>query len=129
MMTPLRRRMLEDLKRHNLAERTQQSYLSFMARLARHFGVSPDHLTRDQLETSTGDARATQRWAFLAELPRNHRDGNMLFVHGSPRNPLNEYVFPEDIHNVKKFEKLFSLIQGYSMSPHQVVRPWQAHSP
>jgi site-specific recombinase XerD len=42
--------MLEDLKRHNFAERTQQSYLSFIARLARHFGVSPDHLTREQLD-------------------------------------------------------------------------------
>ena len=49
-MTPLRRRMLEDLKRHNLAERTQQSYLSFIARLARFFGVSPDQLTREHLD-------------------------------------------------------------------------------
>ena len=50
MMTPLRRRMLEDLKRHNLAERTQQSYRNFIARLARHFGVSPNHSTREQLK-------------------------------------------------------------------------------
>ena len=50
MMTPIRRRMLEDLKRHSLAERTQQSYLNYIARLARHFGVSPDHLTREQLD-------------------------------------------------------------------------------
>ena len=49
-MTPLRKRMLEDLKRHNLAERTQESYLNVIARLARHFGVSPDHLTREQLD-------------------------------------------------------------------------------
>lgn len=49
-MTLLRTRMLEDLKRHNLAERTQQSYLSYIARLARHFDVSPDHLTREQLD-------------------------------------------------------------------------------
>ena len=68
--------------------------------------------TRDQLETGNGDPQATRRWDFLAELPRNHREEKMQFVHGSPRNPLNEYVFPEDIHNVKKFEKLFSLIQG-----------------
>ena len=49
-MTPLRQRMLEDLKRHNLAESTQRSYLSFIARLACHFGVSPDQLTREQLD-------------------------------------------------------------------------------
>lgn len=67
--------------------------------------------TRDQLETGDGDPKAVSRWDFLAELPRNYREGKTLFVHGSPRNPLNEYVFPEDCHNVKKFEKLFSLIQ------------------
>ncbi len=49
-MTPLRRRMLEDLKRHNLATSTQQSYLRFIVRLARHFGRSPDQLTREQLD-------------------------------------------------------------------------------
>jgi len=68
--------------------------------------------TRDQLETGDGDAQAVKRWDFLAELPRNYREDQLLFVHGSPRNPLNEYVFPEDIHNAKKFEKLFSMIQG-----------------
>ena len=45
----------------------------------------------------------------------------MLFVHGSPRNPLNEYVFPEDIYNVRKIEKLFSLVQGCSFQGHTHV--------
>ena len=30
----------------------------------------------------------------------------MLYVHGSPRNHLNEYVFPEDIYNERKMSKL-----------------------
>ena len=32
---------------------------------------------------------------------------DFLFVHGSARNPLNEYVFPEDIYNQRKMETLF----------------------
>jgi diadenosine tetraphosphatase ApaH/serine/threonine PP2A family protein phosphatase len=30
----------------------------------------------------------------------------VLYVHGSPRNHLNEYVFPEDIYNERKMTRL-----------------------
>jgi hypothetical protein len=30
----------------------------------------------------------------------------VLYVHGSPRNPLSEYVFPEDIYNERKMSKI-----------------------
>ena len=49
-MTPLRQRMIEDLCRYNYAPRTQQAYLEQIARLARHFGTSPDQLTRQQVQ-------------------------------------------------------------------------------
>lgn len=49
-MTPLRQRMLEDLCRYNYAPRTQQAYVAQIARLARHFGTSPDQLTRQQVQ-------------------------------------------------------------------------------
>jgi predicted phosphodiesterase len=79
--------------------------------------------TRDQLESSKGDRdQIDQRWDFLGGLPRVHRDRDWLFVHGSARNPVNEYVFPEDIYNQKKMEKLFSLVphgcfQGHTHVP------------
>src|SRR5690606_35709898 len=41
--------------------------------------------------------------------------------HGSPRNPLNEYVFPEDIYNTKKLKKLFSLVDHVSFQGHTHV--------
>ena len=49
-MTPLRQRMLEDLCRYNYAPRTQQTYVAQIAKLAKHFGVSPDQLTREQVQ-------------------------------------------------------------------------------
>jgi predicted phosphodiesterase len=68
--------------------------------------------TRDQLEKPGGDRSSIdRRWDFLGALPRMHRDGKWLYVHGSARNPVNEYVFPEDIYNQKKMEKLFSMIE------------------
>ena len=80
--------------------------------------------TRDQLEGANDRDRnkIDARWDFLGALPRIHREGEWLFVHGSARNPVNEYVFPEDIYNQKKMEKLFSLItrgcfQGHTHVP------------
>ena len=77
--------------------------------------------TRDQLENSGHLSNGQQRWDFLGELPRNHQDGPFLFVHGSARNPLNEYVFPEDIYNRRKMEKIFALIGRYCFQGHTHV--------
>ena len=49
-MTPLRERMLEELCRHNYAPRTRETYVAQIAKLARHFGTSPDQLTREQVQ-------------------------------------------------------------------------------
>jgi predicted phosphodiesterase len=79
--------------------------------------------TRDQLENSRSDRhQVDRRWDFLGGLPRIHRDDPWIYVHGSVRNPVNEYVFPEDIYNQKKMEKLFSLVnrgcfQGHTHVP------------
>jgi predicted phosphodiesterase len=78
--------------------------------------------TRNQLENGPGTPTARQRrWDFLGELPRNHIEGNLLFVHGSARNPLNEYVFPEDIYNKRKLEKIFALIPQFAFQGHTHV--------
>ena len=44
-----------------------------------------------------------------------------MFVHGSVRNPINEYVFPEDVYNRRKMEKLFSMIQKTCFQGHTHV--------
>ena len=78
--------------------------------------------TRDKLESSNGDGEQTaRRWQFLSELPRTHREGPLTFVHGSVRNPLSEYVFPEDVHNVRKLERLFALVDRYAFQGHTHV--------
>jgi predicted phosphodiesterase len=78
--------------------------------------------TRNQLETAGGNSSDRhRRWDFLGELPRNHQQGDLLFVHGSARNPLNEYVFPEDIYNKRKLEKIFDLIRRHAFQGHTHV--------
>lgn len=75
--------------------------------------------TREQLETGSGTpAQLNRRWDFLGELPRTHSDGDFLFVHGSPREPTNEYVFPEDVYNQRKMDALFSRVDKYCFQGH-----------
>ncbi len=91
--------------------------------------------TREQLEGPAEDAVAKRaRWDFLCELPRQVREDGRLFVHGSARNPLNEYVFPEDVYNPRKLERIFSLIgsacfQGHTHVPGVFTEEGRFHSP
>ncbi|HMP79419.1 MAG TPA: metallophosphoesterase family protein [Pirellulaceae bacterium] len=64
---------------------------------------------------------ARERWNFLAQLPRTHRINGAMFVHGSPRNPLNEYVFPEDVFNQRKMDRIFALVPNYCFQGHTHV--------
>ena len=50
-MTPLRQRMLDDLRVRNLAPQTQTSYLEHVARFARHFHTSPEALGPDDIRS------------------------------------------------------------------------------
>jgi integrase/recombinase XerD len=48
-MTPLRQRMIEDMKLRNLAPRTIQVYVERVATFAKHFGKSPERLGPDEV--------------------------------------------------------------------------------
>jgi predicted phosphodiesterase len=75
--------------------------------------------TRDALDRGTGTAsQSTKRWDFLGELPRWYQNGEILYVHGSPRDPTNEYVFPETIYDQKRMELLFDRLQKYCFQGH-----------
>jgi predicted phosphodiesterase len=78
--------------------------------------------TRGQLE-APGEAKESKekRWEFLAERPRMVKENGYLFVHGSARNPLNEYVFPEDIYNQRKMDRIFALVDRYCFQGHTHV--------
>ena len=50
-MTPLRQRMIEDMKVRNLAPLTQESYGHHVSMSARHFGRSPEALGPEEIRT------------------------------------------------------------------------------
>jgi diadenosine tetraphosphatase ApaH/serine/threonine PP2A family protein phosphatase len=75
--------------------------------------------TRQQLDNGPGGQTGiNRRWDFLGELPRLFTEGRYLFVHGSPREPTNEYVFPEDVFNQRKMDALFGRIEQYCFQGH-----------
>lgn len=75
--------------------------------------------TRDQLDSGPGTAaQINRRWDFLGELPRYIDEGEYRFVHGSPRDPTNEYVFPEYQFDHRKMEILFGKIERYCFMGH-----------
>lgn len=77
--------------------------------------------TREQLSTAETRAEADQRCNFLAQLPLKHQEGGLLFVHGSPRDPLNEYVFAEHAKDERKMAVLFWLVQRCCFMGHTHV--------
>lgn len=48
-MTALRKRLIEDMQVRNYSPRTVQAYVAAVAKVARHFGRSPDQLTGEDL--------------------------------------------------------------------------------
>ncbi|MGQ0629384.1 MAG: metallophosphoesterase family protein [Phycisphaerales bacterium] len=59
--------------------------------------------TRDRFDAEPNDAARRDRYEFLGKLrvrlvdiaPDGHT--HVLYVHGSPRRPINEYIFPDDV--------------------------------
>ena len=53
--------------------------------------------TRQVLEDERDRELRNLRWKFLGELPVRVKEGDVVFFHASPRRPMNEYIFPEDV--------------------------------
>jgi integrase len=48
-MTPLRRRMIEDMLVRNFSPNTQRSYVHYVAEFARHYKTGPEHLSLEHV--------------------------------------------------------------------------------
>ncbi len=74
--------------------------------------------TRQQLEVEPDRESRDRRWEFLGSMGvKDVLDGSQspvgeaVLAHGSPRRPVNEYVFPDDVYNNPG--KLHSLFERF----------------
>ena len=82
--------------------------------------------TRRLLEEEQDAQLRRQRWEFLgllpvkAELPEDQSPiGKVVFAHGSPRRPISEYVFPDDVYNSPaKIQSLFDRFERACLIGH-----------
>ncbi len=48
-------------------------------------------------------------WQYLDGMQKEYREGEMLLVHGSPRDPVREYIVPRDAEDAAKMRGCFDL--------------------
>ena len=94
-MTPLRQRMIEDMKLRNYAPRTIQVYVERVATFAKHFGKSPEHLgaadVRAYLLSLVQEKHAS--WSYYSQAVaalrflRRRPDGDRRDLEGDPARP------------------------------------------
>jgi len=66
---------------------------------------------------SSSEKRA--RWKWLKNLPLRNNEGRFHFVHGSPRDPVREYVLSTDgILNPNKLRAIFDSFEGVGVAGH-----------
>jgi len=68
-------------------------------------------LTRKRLKPGLLTPRRKTAWTFLRELPHGHEAYGYLFFHGSPRDPIMEYVLKSDgFLEPEKMQAIFAKI-------------------
>ncbi len=57
-----------------------------------------------------------RRFRWLENLPKSYRDGDVLYVHGSPRSPIDEYVLRSDLDEIL-YEMTPKLRENFEKTP------------
>jgi diadenosine tetraphosphatase ApaH/serine/threonine PP2A family protein phosphatase len=89
---------------------------------------SSAYWSRDQFDAEPDEKLRAERYEFLGRLKVRiveqapGGDTTILAVHGSPRRPINEYIFPEDTMNAPdKMEALFDRVKKIALVGHTHV--------
>jgi diadenosine tetraphosphatase ApaH/serine/threonine PP2A family protein phosphatase len=67
------------------------------------------------------DRAKNDRWEFIDNLKMSHTEGDVLFIHGSPIEPLSDYVFCKQakyLWNEEKLGTIFSRIERIMFCGH-----------
>jgi len=65
--------------------------------------------TREELSRADRPAQENRNlWCQLGGLTRQHVEGDLLFVHGTPRDPTREYLMPQDVQEPARMAAVFA---------------------
>lgn len=79
--------------------------------------------TRQQLENEPDADLRAKRWGFLGSLLIRQKFDATLCVHGSPRRPINEYIFADDVAtSPTKMNQIFDRIEHRCFVGHTHVQ-------
>ena len=107
-MSPLRRRMIEDMTVRNLSRSTQQSYLYAVTKFSRHFNRAPDQLGMEEVRAYQLHLVAQKRsWShinqvacalrFFYGITLGHKEALERIVIGKEPEKLPPVLSPEEI--------------------------------
>ncbi len=68
--------------------------------------------TRDELSRGDDRERDYAYWDFVQSLIPAQTDGVAMFAHGSPRDPVREYMLPRDIRDEEKMRAVFAKMEA-----------------
>lgn len=77
--------------------------------------------TRERMTPGVeASAAVHERWRFLQELGTRHEEGARLFVHGSPRDPVHEYILEGDLQpgGAEKLASIFGSFGALLFTAH-----------
>ena len=80
--------------------------------------------TRREIERHVADhpEETVRRWNFLHRLRVQVREGGILYVHGSPRRQINEYITPSSPYDdPRMMQSIFNLIDSVCVVGHTHV--------
>ncbi len=78
--------------------------------------------TRRELEREPDIDKRARRWNFLGSLRYRSTFDSYLCVHGSPRRPINEYIFADDVMtNPGKIQQIYAMVERRCLVGHTHV--------
>ena len=78
--------------------------------------------TRRQFELEPDASKRKKRWEYMGNLSIRRFDEGSTWVHASPRRPINEYIFPDDVVTAPvKIHQIFDRIEQRCFCGHTHV--------
>ena len=68
--------------------------------------------TREELSRGEDEERDRQYWNYVGGLLPRYTDGVAMFAHGSPRDPVREYMLPSDVNDPEKMRANFECMEA-----------------